>query len=102
VYGEALAAMPTKLASVLASSLHLQKFILEGDSSIDVLALQNPALRLDWHFEHLINETLSSFLVSYLWESRKINRNANICAHYVAYRAVARVPRAAFPHSPPP
>ena len=69
----------------------MEKFILEGDSSIVVLALQNPALRLDWHFEHIINETSSSFLVSSLWEVRKINKSANFSAHYVAYRAAARV-----------
>ena len=88
VYGEALV---VKLAGVLASSLQLEKFILGGDSSIVVLTLQNPTLRLDWHLEHIINETLSSFLVSFLWEARKINRSANFCAHYVAYRAAATV-----------
>jgi hypothetical protein len=41
VYGEAQAA---KLAGVLANSLHLDKFILEGDSALVVFSLQNPAL----------------------------------------------------------
>jgi hypothetical protein len=88
VYGEAQVA---KLASVLTSSLQLDKFILEGESSIVVLALQNPALRLDCHFEHIINETLSSFPVSSLWEARKINRSENFCAYYVAYSVATRV-----------
>ena len=58
VYGEALLA---KLASVLAYSLHLDKFILEGDSALVVLALQNQALSVDWHIEHIIHDTLASF-----------------------------------------
>ena len=53
VYGEALVA---HLAGVLASSLQLDKFILEGDSSIVVSALQNPSLSLDWHIEHIISD----------------------------------------------
>jgi hypothetical protein len=88
VNGEAQA---TKLASVFASSLQLDEFILEGESSIVVLALQNPAFRLDFHFEHVINNTLSSFPVPSFWKGRKINRNENLCDHYVAYRTAARV-----------
>jgi hypothetical protein len=49
IYGEALA---TQLASVLATSLNLDKFILEGDSSIVASALQNPTLVMDWHIKH--------------------------------------------------
>ena len=88
VYGEAQIA---KLAGVLANSLHLEKFILEGDSTVVVLALQNPALSVDLHIKHIIHDTLGSFQVSSLKEARKINRSANFCAHYVAYKAVARV-----------
>jgi hypothetical protein len=97
VYGEAQAA---KLAGVLADSLHLENFILEGDSALVVLALQNPALTTNWHIEHLINETLAT-LHSSKWEARKINRSANFCAHYVAYRAVARVIPSCIPFSFP-
>jgi hypothetical protein len=88
VYGEALAA---QLAGALATSMKLDKFILEGDSSIAVSALQNPTLVLDWHIENVINDTISSFSISSLCKARKINKSANFCAHYVAYRAVARV-----------
>jgi hypothetical protein len=49
VYGKAQAA---KLVGVLAKSLHLEKFILEGDSALVVLALQNPDLSVGWHIEH--------------------------------------------------
>jgi hypothetical protein len=78
VYGEALAA---QLAGILATSLKLDMFILEGDSSIVVSALQNPSLIMDWHIEHVINDTISSFSASSLWEARKINRSANFCTH---------------------
>jgi hypothetical protein len=61
VYGEALAA---QLVGVLAISLKLDMFILEGDSSIVVSALQNPSLIMDWHIEHVINDTISSFPAS--------------------------------------
>jgi hypothetical protein len=88
VYEEALAA---QLAGVLANSLQLDHFILEGDSTIVISSLNEPALSLDWHIELVIHETLSNFQVSFLWEARKINRSANFCAHYAAYRAVARV-----------
>ena len=82
MYGEALAA---KLAGALAISLHLHKFILEGDSALVVLALQILALSVDWHIENIIHDTLASFQVSFFWEARKINRSTNLCACYVAY-----------------
>ena len=68
MYGEVLA---TKLAGVLAYSLHLDKFILEGDSALVVLALQNPALSVAWHIEQIIHDTLASFQVSFLWEQER-------------------------------
>jgi hypothetical protein len=88
VFGEALAA---QLASDLASSLKLDKVILEGDSSVVISSLQNPSCVLDWHIDLIIQDTISSFPTSSLWEARKINISANFYAHYVAYRAAARV-----------
>jgi hypothetical protein len=88
VYGEALAA---QLAGVLANSLQLDQFILEGDLAIVILSLNDPALSIDWHIEHVMYETLSSFQVFSHWEARKININANFWAHYAAYRAAERV-----------
>jgi hypothetical protein len=58
MYGKALAA---KLAGALATSLHLDKFILEGDSALVVLALQIPTLSVDWHIEHIIHDTMANF-----------------------------------------
>jgi hypothetical protein len=88
VYREALVG---KLVGVLANSLQLDQFILEGDSAIVILSLNDPALSINWHIEHVMYETLSNFQVFSHWEARKINRNANFCAHYTAYKAVARV-----------
>jgi hypothetical protein len=75
----------------LANSLQLEQFILEGDSTIVISYLNEPALSLDWHFELVIYETLSNFQVSSIWEARKINKNVNFYAHYAAYRAAVRV-----------
>ena len=61
MYGEALAA---QLAGVLANSLQLDQFILEGVSAIVILSLNDPTLRLDWHIEQVMYETLSSFQVA--------------------------------------
>ena len=88
VNGEAQAA---KLVGVLASSMQLEKFILEGESSSIILALQNSAVRLDFLFEHIVNDTPTSFPASSLWEAKKISRNENFCAFYVIYRATTRV-----------
>ena len=88
VYGEALAA---QLAGLLANSLQLDQFILEGDSAIVILSLNNPALSLDWHIEHVMYETLSNFQVSSHWEARKIHKSANFCIHYAAYRVAEKV-----------
>jgi hypothetical protein len=94
VNGEAQVA---KLASMLVSSMQLNKFILEGESSTVISALHNSAFRLDFPYDHVISDTLLSFPVSSLWEARKISRNENFCSHYVAYRAAARVPLGCIP-----
>jgi hypothetical protein len=88
VFGEALAA---QLASDLASSMKHDQVILEGDSSVVISSLQNPFCVLDWHIDLIIQDTISSFPASSLWEARKINRSINFCTHYAAYRAAVRV-----------
>jgi hypothetical protein len=100
VVGEALAA---QLASVLATSMKLDRVILEGDSSVVISSLQNPSYVMDWNIDLIIKDTLSIFSSSYVWEARKINRSANFCAHYAAYRAAARVLPGCIPslNSPP-
>jgi hypothetical protein len=98
-YGEAQA---TLLACSLAVSLHLEKFVIEGDSSIVILALQNPSLGMDWHLEHVICNILSLIPASSIWKARKANKSANFCTHYMVYRAVARVLSSCIPSPPPP
>jgi hypothetical protein len=99
VNGEALAA---KLATKLVSSMQLNKFILERESSIVISALHNSAFRLDSPFDHIIKDTLLSFSDSSLWKARKISINeiyAPIMWHIGLQQGF---PRAAFPpHSPP-
>jgi len=85
--GEALAA---QLAVSLASSLHLNRFILEGDSQVVILALQDPTIVQDWRITDIINHTLDSIPPGTSWSARKINRSANFGAHYVAHWAAAR------------
>ncbi|XP_059451120.1 lysM domain receptor-like kinase 10 [Corylus avellana] len=99
-YGEAQAAL---LAASLAASMHLDNFILEGDSSIVISSLQHPSIVLDWHIDHVITDTISLIPASSLWETRKVNRSVNFCAHHVAYRAAARVISGCIPSlfSPP-
>jgi hypothetical protein len=80
-YGETQAAL---LACSLAVSLHLEKFVIEGDSSIVIIALQNPLIVMDWHIDHVICNIFSLFSASYILKARKVNKNANFCAHYVA------------------
>jgi hypothetical protein len=86
-YGEAQA---TLLACSLATSLHLGNFVIEGDSSIVITALQNPSIISDWQLDHVICDIFSLIPASSTWKARKVNRSANFCAHYMAYRAVVR------------
>jgi hypothetical protein len=55
--GEALAA---NLAASLAISLNIQKFILEGDSQIVILALQHSDISQDWRISSTIHNTIDS------------------------------------------
>jgi hypothetical protein len=58
IYGAALSA---HLAGLLASSMKLNKFILEGVSNVIMSALKSPTLIRDAHIEHVIQETITSF-----------------------------------------
>ena len=87
-YGAALSA---HLAALLASSMKLHKFILEGVSHVITAALKAPAPIKNAQIDHVIQETITSFPPSSLWEAKKISRSENFCALYVAYRTTARV-----------
>jgi hypothetical protein len=82
VYAEAQAVL---LAASLASSLKLDKFVLEGNSSFVISYLQQQSFGLDNPLVSLISKVFSLISPSSLWEVRKVNRSANFCARYVAH-----------------
>jgi len=65
-YGEALAA---KLAVSMASSHHLDLFILEGYSQVVIFALHNPSITQDWRISSLILKHSWLHLSLFLLES---------------------------------
>jgi hypothetical protein len=71
--------------------MKLNNFILEGVSHVITDALMSPALNTNALFYHVIQETITRFPPSSLWEAKYISRSQNFCALYVAYRAAARV-----------
>jgi hypothetical protein len=93
--GEALFA---RLAVSLAISLRLNHFIIEGDSLIVILALQDPSFTQDWR----ISSTIESIPPDCSWSARKIDRSVKFCAHYVVHWAVTKVTTSIIPISPPP
>ena len=93
-YGGALAA---HLTAFLASSMKINNFILEGVSHVITDALMSPALNNNAHIYHVIQETITRFPPSFLWEAKFISRSENFCALYVTYRAAARSSQAVFP-----
>jgi hypothetical protein len=82
VYGEVLAA---RLAISLARSLNLEKFIIESDSQVVILSLQNSQNSLDWRISSIIYDITDSFRVSISWSPRKINRSVNFCNYSVTH-----------------
>jgi hypothetical protein len=62
--GESLAA---NLATSLASSLNIKRFILEGDSQIVILALQQPNIAQDWWISSTIHKIIDYIPVDSLW-----------------------------------
>ena len=76
--GEALS---TLLGVSLASQLHIDQFILEGNSEVVVIALQHPEISKDRGISNIISDILVSIPVTFSWEAKKVNRSANFCAH---------------------
>jgi hypothetical protein len=58
---EALAAL---IATRMVVSLRLQSFILEGDSQVVVLAVNNSDLTIDWQIAPIISDIIFIFRVS--------------------------------------
>jgi hypothetical protein len=96
VFGEATAAF---LAWQLALSLKLQHFILEGDSLVVTLSLQNPNLTQDWRISSIISHIFSDTPTTTSWSASHVNRSANFCAHHVANWAATRFSSSCIPNS---
>jgi hypothetical protein len=79
--GEAAA---TFLATWLAVSTGVRKFLLEGDALLVILAVDQPLLFSSWQFSSFISDIrldLSSFLS---WNARKVSKCAIFRAHALA------------------
>ncbi|XP_059446389.1 uncharacterized protein LOC132177930 [Corylus avellana] len=86
--GEAFAAL---LTSRLAVSLTSDKFCIEGDALLVVLAINNPSLFSSWSIANCISDiivTLSSFPS---WNASKVSRCANFRAHALAKWAASNL-----------
>jgi hypothetical protein len=98
-YGEVLA---VHLAVSLAISLNLENFIIESGSQVVILSLQHPQNLLNWRISPVVSDIIDSFLASISWSAKKVNRNANFCAHSVAHWAATRSFYGRIPTTPPP
>jgi hypothetical protein len=90
-------ALAAKLVVSLALSLHLDRFIIECDSQVVILALQQPSIVQDWRITDTIHQTLDMFPPDSSLSARKVNRSANFGTHYVAHWAAARFSSSSIP-----
>jgi hypothetical protein len=91
--------LAAKLAISFVSSLLLNYFILEGDSSVVIQSLNHPHSDIDWRISPILMDFLSSIPSTSSWEARKINRSANFCTHSMARWAVDRSYSGSIPFS---
>lgn len=84
--GEAHAAL---LAVRLAVSCGCSPLVIEGDSLVTVMAINNPTLVSDWSIEPLISDILLNLHSIPVWNAFKISRCAYFSAHQVARWAAA-------------
>jgi hypothetical protein len=86
----------------MASSHHLDLFILEGDLQVVISALHNPSITQDWRISPLILNTVGSITSSSSWKAHKISISANFCAHHVARWTATKIFFCRIPNSPLP
>ena len=85
--GEALA---VQLTTLVAHSLSLDRFILEGDSLVIIQTLNSPLSDQDWRIAPVIMSSLHNILSDSLQEAKKINRSVNFCTHSITRQAAVR------------
>ena len=79
--GEAHAAL---LAISLAVSVGCPALILEGDSLLTIVVVNDPLLFSVWASAPVISDSIDLLLSIPVWSAFKISRSANVCAHNVA------------------
>jgi hypothetical protein len=96
--GEAHAAL---LAVSLAVSVGCSSLVLEGDSLLTIVAINDPSLFLDWASAPVISDLHGLLLSIPVWSALKISRSANFCAHNVAKWAASHRVFGSIPPSSP-
>jgi hypothetical protein len=79
--GEAHAAL---LAVRLAVSYGCQSLVIEGDSLVTILAINDPSLFSGWCIDPVLADIKDQLLSIPSWKALKISRCANFGAHHVA------------------
>lgn len=77
-------------ALALAASLQLDHFILEGDSLVVALAIQNPSFIQDSRISPIISDIIDTIPASFSWEARNVNKSTNFYTHHAAQWATAK------------
>jgi hypothetical protein len=94
LYNEAQAAL---LAAVLARSLNLNKFSIEGHAPTVIYSIQQPSLMVDKHLISIISSIVSLMPLASLWYARNVTRSENFCSLFMAKWAAARVTSGCIP-----
>jgi hypothetical protein len=87
------------LAVSLAVSVGYSSLILEGDSLLTIVAINDPPLFLDWASAPVIFDLHDLLLPIPIWSALKISRSANVCAHNVAIWAASHLMFGSIPSS---
>jgi hypothetical protein len=86
--GEAHAAL---LAVRLAVSFGYRSLVIEGDSLVTILAINDPSLFFDWSIDPVLTDIKDQLLSIPSWKALKISRCANFGAHHVARWAASNL-----------
>lgn len=89
--GEANAALLAFAASRLAVSMSWLPVMIEGDSLLTIIALNDHLLFLDWTSVLVISDIQVQLLSINVWSALKTFRCANVDAHFVGKWAVSHL-----------